>query len=278
MALTPLTLEANGFPLRAFFAPGESAVSVLHVYIEGDGAAWRKREVYEVDAACAKARAQSCGRWRLRYEIPKDPTSRQPVMLPLLELDDAPRLYLGRPCYMGFATTPPCAPELWSLQRYSPRVVDTMAKALQRFLVQHPYRKIAWLGHSGGGTLAMLLAREFPETISVVTLAGNLDVAAWTAYHGYTPLTGSLDPAQEPPLPPQIVQRHYLGAADNIITAPMIAAAVAAQPGAVLEILPEVEHNRGWQHHWPAILSFLRTLEHSLLGPVPAGAAPASPR
>lgn len=274
LGLTPLTLKANGFPLRAFFTPGASGRSVLHVYIEGDGAAWRRREVYEIDGSCAKEQAGSCGHWRVRHEIPEDPTSRQPVMLRLIELDDAPRLYLGRPCYMGFAATPPCGPELWSFQRYSPAVVDTMTNALRGFLAQHPYQKIAWLGHSGGGTLAMLLARQFPETISVITLAGNLDVAAWSAHHNYTPLTGSMDPAREAPLASHIVQRHYLGAADKVITAQMVAAAVAAQPGAVLEILPDVDHNHGWQHHWPAILSSLRTIEESLVTPAPPPTAP----
>lgn len=273
MNLRPLTLEANGFPLRAFYAPGKTAGAVLHVYLEGDGAAWRRRHLYDPDAPCADNAADTCARWRVHYEIPKDPTSRQPVMLPLLELDESARLYLGRPCYMGFATRPPCTPALWSVKRYSATVVDALATALARFLTQHPYQQIVWLGHSGGATLAMLLAARFPQTTAVVTLAGNLDVATWAAHHGYTPLTESLDPARERPLAAHIVQRHYLGALDPVITPDIVAHAVAAQPGAVLEVLPEVDHNRGWQRHWPAILAGLQNLDSGTVNAIlPPGA------
>lgn len=261
MDLAPLLLEAEPFQLRAFFAAGAAPGAVLHVYLEGDGAQWRKYRVYNAKVQCTKENAGSCSKWSERYELPQDPTPRMPVMLSLMERDNAARLYLGRPCYMGFATTPPCTPALWSVSRYSPTVVNAMASALARFLVQHSYQKIVWLGHSGGGTLAMLLAPRFPQTIAVVTLAGNLDVTAWATHHGFTPLTGSLDPARERPLPAHIVQRHYVGAKDKVITAQLLADAVAAQPNAQLEVLPEVEHSLGWHRHWPAILSFLQTLD-----------------
>lgn len=277
MNLVPLTLTAKGFAVRAFYGTGNAPNRVLHVYLEGDGAAWRRRQIYDPSAGCTDKDTDTCGRWRVRYEIPKDPTSRQPVMLPLLELDDTARLYLGRPCYMGFATLAPCTPELWTFKRYSTVVVDTLAEALETFLAKRSFQHIVWLGHSGGGTLAMLLAARFPQTTAVVTLAGNLDVTAWAAHHGYTPLTGSLDPAREPPLAPHIVQRHYLGALDPIITPQIVAKAVAKQPGAVMEVLPQVDHNRGWQHHWPAILSGLRDFENASAKRVPPADAAASP-
>ena len=67
------------------------------------------------------------------------------------------------------------------------------------------------IGYSGGGTLAQLVAEKFTQTRAVVTLAGNLDLAAWVQLHDYTPLGGSLNPAERPPLPGHILQIHYVG-------------------------------------------------------------------
>lgn len=270
MDLVPLVLEGGGFPLRAFYGAGAQPGTVLHVYLEGDGADWRKVKVYDPTIQCTKEIAESCSPTRVVYKIPDDPTPRRPLMLSLMEQDHSARLYLGRPCYFGFAAMPPCNPDLWTLGRYSPLVITAMAEALERFLAEHSYQKIVWLGHSGGGTLAMLLATRFPQSVAVVTLAGNLNVVGWAKHHNFTPLSRSLDPAREPPLPAHIRQRHYVGALDTVIPAELVAEAVAAQPGAQLEVLPEVGHQRGWPPYWPAILAFLETLD-----PVPSGPAPA---
>lgn len=251
--LTPLTLETNGFLLRAYFAPGDVRQDVLHVYLEGDGTPWVTPT-----------------------RVADDPTARQPTMLNLMELDPAPRLYLGRPCYMGFAATPPCNSDLWSFGRYGERVVDSMATALAAFLTEHPYPGLIWMGHSGGGALAMLLAPRFPQSRAVITLAGNLDVEAWTRHHGYSPLADSLDPAREAPLPKHIEQWHYLGERDEVITRDMVANAVAAQPGAQLQVLTDVGHNRGWRQHWPAILSHIGDRTPASRGGS-AGGDPAAP-
>src|SRR5258707_1238646 len=74
------------------------------------------------------------------------------------------------------------------------------------------YETIAWFGHSGGGTLAVLLARRFSQTRLVVTVAGDLDTAAWAKAVAREDLDGSLNPADGPPLAPEIRQRHYAGA------------------------------------------------------------------
>lgn len=260
MDLTPLQLEGGGFSLRAFYAQGTPPSAVLHVYLEGDGADWNKYKVYDPTIQCTQESPSSCTPTRIVYEIPKDPTPRRPLMLALMAQDKNDRLYLGRPCYLGLAATPPCTADLWSLSRYSATVLNAMAEGLEQFLADHSYQKIVWLGHSGGGTLAMLLATRFPQSIAVVTLAGNLNVSGWAKHHGYTPLNRSLDPAQQPPLPPHIVQHHYVGARDTVIPAELVAEVVAAQPGAHLDVLPEVGHQQGWHKHWPAILGFLDSL------------------
>lgn len=104
-----------------------------------------------------------------------DPGPRNPLMLKLMALDTAPAVYLGRPCYPGLSRQPPCNPALWTSGRYSPQVLASLARALQTLIRDTGSRGIVLIGHSGGGTLAMLLAARVPDVRAVVTLAGNLD-------------------------------------------------------------------------------------------------------
>ena len=76
--------------------------------------------------------------------------------------------------------------------------MSSMASALRRYLSRGDIDRLVWLGYSGGGTLAMLLAPRFDQTTDVVTVAANLDIDAWTDRHGYSRLSGSLNPARQP--------------------------------------------------------------------------------
>lgn len=230
----PLTLVGGGYALAAFYKPGTGAERrVLHVYLEGDGSPWETR-------------------WR----VADDPTPRNPVMLRLMALDDAPALYLGRPCYYGHVQDAGCSPALWTDRRYAPEVVESLAMGLRGFLRGRDYRRLAWFGHSGGGALALLLAPRFPATSAVVTLAGNIDTAAWTAYHGYSPLTGSLNPADTAPVVPEY---HYLGAEDRIIPPRIFAPIAQNRSPSGTVILPKMGHSCCWDAEWRIILKRLRS-------------------
>jgi hypothetical protein len=148
----------------------------LHVYIEGDGTPYVAR-----------------------YDVAADPTPRHPLMLQLMTLDPAPSVYVGRPCYFGLANDPPCTPRDWTLDRFSPRIVDSMARVIEQLREGRGTGAIELYGHSGGGALAVLLAARLGGVQRIVTIAGNLDVDAWTTYHGYTPLEGSLNPVNAGP-------------------------------------------------------------------------------
>jgi pimeloyl-ACP methyl ester carboxylesterase len=207
---------------------------VLHVYIGGDGSPRRAVR-----------------------SLPPDPTPRRPVLLPLLALDPAPGVYLGRPCYHGLGADPPCRPWYWTLGRYGDAVVDSMAQAVRRLGRETGAGQVVLIGHSGGGTLAMLMAERLAETRAVVTLGGNLDVAAWTGHHGFTALSGSLDPARRPPLPSEIVQIHLRGTADEVVPPALTDAVIARQPHAVSHVYPAFDHECCWQRVWPAVLAEL---------------------
>src|SRR5688572_7419130 len=173
-------LNVGDFVLSAYWRnkPGWSTDSIVHVYLEGDGQPWHR------------GRSPST-----------DPNSRRLTALQLMMRDPHPSLYLTRPCY-GLEQMPDiCTPALWTGGRYSGQVVQAMQKALDQLRDESP--EIRWLliGHSGGGSLAMLIAQGRKDVAGIITLAANLDTDAWTRHFGYLPLEQSLNPAVLPLLP-----------------------------------------------------------------------------
>ena len=220
-----------GFRHVLFWKNRGRTAAVLHIYIDGDGTP----DIGGYPAA--------------------DPTSRNPLMLRLLNLDPGPAVLLGRPCYDGLAADAGCRPPLWMDERYSEAVVASMAAALPEILTQGPYRRVAWFGHSGGGSLAMLLAARVPETAAVVTAAANLDIDAWAVSRGARPFIGSLNPARQPPLSARVVQRHYAGGRDEIVPPEVTRKGLA--PGVALTIIPDYDHRCCWENLWPGLLADL---------------------
>jgi hypothetical protein len=162
-------------------------------------------------------------------------------------------VYVGRPCYFGLADDPPCTPLDWTLGRFSSRIVDSLAVVIQQQRAAAGASALELFGHSGGGTLAVLLGHRLPDVRRVVTLAGNLDPDAWADLHDYTRLGRSLNPVQLGPLSAAIEQQHFAGARDRVMP-PRLVETAALQLGApgIVE-LPEISHTTGWEKKWPAI-------------------------
>ncbi len=114
--------------------------------------------------------------------------------------------------------------------------------------------RVTLIGFSGGGTLAMLLAPGLPRVTRVITVAANLDTAAWTAHHGYPPLTASLNPATRPPLGPRIAQTHYLGERDSSVPPSLLAALRTRTADADWRVVPGFDHQCCWVERWPVLL------------------------
>ncbi len=202
----------------------------LHVYLDGDGTPWLHN------------------RWKSH-----DPTSRNPLILQLLHQDDHPALLLGRPCYHGYSNTSPCQNKYWTSHRYSRAIVNSMTLALKKWLDKHAFDHIVLIGYSGGGVLALLMTTDIPQVTTLVTVAANLDVAAWSRHHHLPPLSQSLNPADmERAI--HAKQLHIAGSEDRIVP-PSIIKAYASQHNAQYLILPSQNHHCCWQDIWREILN-----------------------
>lgn len=207
--------------------------SRLHVYIEGDGRPFTNR-----------------------FLIAKDPTPQEPLALKLMGLDNTTSLYLGRPCYFNNSRSDMadanCNAEFWTSARYSEKIVASMIAALRQHLNSKSYQGISLIGHSGGGALAVLMAARMPEVDQVVTLAGNLDIAAWAKLHNYTPLKHSLNPSDLNLI--HTKQLHFGGDTDKNVP-PSLGAAWLNSMGQSMHIIKDADHNCCWLTHWDYILT-----------------------
>jgi len=234
-ALSQSEVQANGY--RHFVLRNSSTSAsgkTLHVYLEGDGSPWKYRVL------------------RMR-----DPTPRQPLMLRLMGMDEAPSVYLGRPCYNGSFADKGCSDDLWTSGRYSEVVVASMTAALIKLQKSYGATELRLFGHSGGGALAILIAERIPSVTHIVTLAGNLDTDAWVEHHNYSPLYGSLNPAKREPLRETVVQWHFMGRRDGVVPPAIVQPYVRAQNNAFGAIIGNFSHGCCWTRMWPSVLKSL---------------------
>lgn len=222
----------------------------IHFYIEGDGTPWITR-----------------------YLIAENPTPRYPLALALMKRDPNLSFYLGRPCYYQPAdfyltlnqpdSSSPCDFHYWTDARYSAEVVDIMKAAIATTLARLPQDKrslpVVIIGHSGGGTLAMLLAQRLPAVSGVITIAANMDTYAWTKKQHYSPLKNSLSLADEASLR-KLPQVHFAGSADEVVP-PDINLPLMAKMGQTFTLIEDFNHDCCWLRDWPQLL---QSAEHQL--------------
>jgi dienelactone hydrolase len=187
-------------------------------------------------------------------KIAADPTPTQPVALQLAAATSAGSvLYVGRPCYFGYAAAPECHPSDWTVGRFSQRVLASMVEIANRYASDHGYQDIILVGHSGGGALVVLMAPEIHGVRAVVTVAGNLDPTAWTTLHGYTPLFDSLDPVEHGPPAHPWPEIHVVGGKDENVPPSLMDRYLARHPGAEVWLYAGLDHSCCWQAEWPAL-------------------------
>jgi hypothetical protein len=227
--------DAGAFVLAGWQRPGRPEGGTLTVYLEGDGRAYVNR-----------------GR------IAEDPTPDDPVALRLAVADPARSvLYLARPCqYVEGPETRNCRSFYWSTGRLAPEIVEATGRAIDAAEAASGAASLELVGYSGGGALAVLVAARRHDVVRLVTVAADLDLAAWTHLHEVSPLTGSLDPIDAAADVARVPQLHYAGAADAIVPPEIVAGFVrAAGAAARMVVVPGYTHECCWVASWPELIA-----------------------
>ena len=230
-----LAIDAGHFVLIAHRPPAQQGAQTLSVYIEGDGLAWLGRS-----------------------EPSLDPTPLDPLALRMaLGHPSGAAVHLARPCQFTMqAEGRNCSARYWTTHRFSAEVVASMNRAIDRLKADHGARALELVGYSGGGAIAALVGARRDDVARLITVAGNLDHAAWTRLHRLTPLVGSLNPAEWAPVLANRWQIHLSGAEDREVP-PELAEAWVRRTGSTattsLRVVPGFDHHCCWAESWPAL-------------------------
>lgn len=233
-----ILIKTNPFTFTTFQKFEEAINQTLTIYIEGDGRTWITRS-----------------------KLSNNPTPKNPLALKLAVLDNSPNVaYLARPCqYTPPMLNPACNPFIWSDQRFSETVIQSMNEAVEILKKSAKAKQIHLVGFSGGAAVAILIAARRTDITSLKTVAGDLEPTALSHYHQTSPLTGSLDPITVAHKLIDIPQQHFSGEKDKTVP-PFIAATFVARLQklgsrcASQTIIQNATHHDGWEEIWPTLL------------------------
>jgi len=219
------------FRHKIIIKKGTQFTNTLALFIEGDGLPWLNET-----------------------HIATNPDPSTPLAFELMQRYPGPSVYLGRPCYF-IRDDSRCHSRYWTSHRYSDEVVQSLVIVGQEILKNSNYEKLLLIGHSGGGTLASLMACSFDLPTKLVTLSANLDIDAWTQHHKWTKLEGSLNPTYHSQLCPQLTELHFQGDDDDIVPAKLNLAYFAARK-LKPNIIAGASHTN-WLQYWEQVLETL---------------------
>ena len=228
-------VEAGNFTLLTYQKISKQGECV-RIYIEGDGNAWKTKK-----------------------QLSDDPTPRQPVALYLACEDPYDNIiYIARPGQFLENSRIKCNPTYWSTRRFSPEVVDVVNKIIDRIKVGAGADFIELVGYSGGAAIAVLVAAKRDDVAELITIAGNLDHEALSAYHKTSPLDGSLNPIDYALSVKNIPQRHFAGAKDKVVPLGIIKKFAKTSGDTKCKsviLVKDCGHNKGWVKAWGTIIS-----------------------
>lgn len=207
--------------------PSEAEDAVTHalwIVIEGDGRAWLNR-----------------------HQPSPDPTPRDAVGWRLAkDLSAHNVLYLARPCqYLSSPELAGCTIDDWTDGRFSEKWVARTNAAIDAAKITNGFSHVVLTGYSGGGVMAALIAARRADALALITVAAPLDHAAWTAWHGVSPLTHSLSVIAVRHRLLQLPQLFISGADDDIVPSALTRAFLRGYPAGVpagMVTLPGVDH------------------------------------
>lgn len=207
----------------------------VHLYLEGDGYAWR-----------------SSGR------PSSDPTPHDPVALRLAAADPhSSVLYLGRPCQYQMEVARGCHFSVWTHRRFAE--LEDMESALRQLAGGE--RDIILVGFSGGANIAVQLAERLPNVKGLITLAGNLDAASFTRFHRLANEDYGHNGAILQSLS-GLPQLHYTGGKDAVVppelTRLQLKEVIGHGDCVQVKEVTSAGHHGPWHIDWPAFAQLQR--------------------
>jgi len=229
-------ISTDGFELTSFRKTSQKVDGQLIIYLEGDGYAWKSGSLPS-----------------------ENPTPQNPVALSLAIQDPRPLVaYLARPCQFSELPSRGCVESVWTNARFSEPVVESTNQAIDVLKRYYGAKELVFIGYSGGGAVASLVAAKRNDVKLVVTIAGNLDTTAWVNYFRLAPLNGSLNPADKVQQLSHIKQVHLIGGNDLVMPKAITQSYLNKLPSSSSAQLIEIKdygHVCCWQKNWPSLLT-----------------------
>ena len=231
----PLDIQTDSFKLHAYLPVFHKDSNTLTIYIEGDGFAW-----YSIN-------------------LPSDdPTPINPIGLKLaLAQPNGVAVYLARPCqYLEKKDASYCSAAVWTNERYSEKVIYSTNQAIDILKEHFHAKKLTLVGYSGGAAVAALVAVRRDDIDKIITVAGNMDHRAWSAYERISPLDGSLDPVDFIGSLENIKQWYLVGGKDTVVPSSLTQQfvnqfSIKHRPKILLQA--DFDHHCCWVEHWPSL-------------------------
>ena len=223
-------IAADPFLLRAYERIHDRG-GIAHIYIEGEGS---------IDLS--------------------DATPLNPIALHLASKDKADNvIYIARPCQYTGMTSPAekCDSRYWGAEQFSQTVLDSYNKALDDIALRYDIRSFDLIGFSGGATIATLLAAQREDVTSLRTIAGILDIEAYTQQLQKPPMDGSINPASQAIALTKMPQYHFVGGHDDVVPPAILHSYLQSMPPSTCVqtmFIQEAKHDAGWVDKWPELL------------------------
>ncbi|MGE4313837.1 MAG: alpha/beta fold hydrolase [Pseudobdellovibrionaceae bacterium] len=202
------------------------------LYIEGDGDDW------------------------LTFE--KDPGPVDPTALRLAAMDSKTNvIYMNRSC-QETGEADECPSTYWGSSKYSPEVIDSMSAALDNIRANRHVTGFHVIGFGGGAAVAIGLAAQRQDILSIRTVAGILDTVYYANLNKKPYPANSINPIDIAPQVAHIPQRHFVGQQDPEVPPALFHSFDQAmgQPSCSdVSIVDNATHQQGWAEQWKVLLA-----------------------
>lgn len=116
--------------------------------------------------------------------------------------------------------------------------------------------RLTLVGYSGGGVLAVLLAKHRSDVGPADYHRCPLDTSRWVKHHGVSPLMGSLNPFDSISAVSSVHEFHFHGGRDQTVPPEVMKWYIrrSIREGIHFFTVTEYDHKCCWVRDWPELL------------------------